>query len=104
MFFCWIKFFKNTFFISASENVYSDTNIPILRGLEAVILTRIHVDLVGSLYKTTTGVSKIFFSVGLRCLKILFFCISTPENVYLDKNISILGGLEAEILIRTQIW
>ena len=29
----------------------------------------------------------------------LFF-ISTPENVYLDKNISILGGLEAEILTR----
>ena len=26
----------------------------------------------------------------------LFF-ISTPENVYLDKSISILGGLEAEI-------
>ena len=47
MFSCWIKIFKNTFFISASENVYSDTNIPILRGLEAVILTRIHVDLVG---------------------------------------------------------
>ena len=35
------------FFISAPENVYSDTNIPILRGLEAVILTRIHVELVG---------------------------------------------------------
>ena len=29
----------------------------------------------------------------------LFF-ISTHENVYLDKNISILGGLEAEILTR----
>ena len=29
----------------------------------------------------------------------LFF-ISTPENVYLDKSISILGGLEAEILTR----
>ena len=26
--------------------------------------------------------------------------ISTPENVYLDKRISILGGLEAEILTR----
>ena len=39
------------------------------------------------------------------CLKILFFSIITPENVYLDKkNISIWGGLEAEILIRTQIW
>ena len=25
------------------------------------------------------------------------FFIITPENVYLDKNISILGGLEAEI-------
>ena len=34
------------------------------------------------------------------CFKILFFCISTPENVYLDKSISILGGLEAEILTR----
>ena len=28
----------------------------------------------------------------------------TPGNVYLDKNISILGGLEAEMLTRTQIW
>ena len=28
------------------------------------------------------------------------FIISTPENVYLDKNILILGGLEAEILTR----
>ena len=28
----------------------------------------------------------------------------TPGNVYLDKNISILGGLEAEKLTRTQIW
>ena len=28
------------------------------------------------------------------------FSISTPENVYLDKNISILGGLEAEISTR----
>ena len=30
--------------------------------------------------------------------------MSTPENVYLNKNTSILGGLDAEILIRTQIW
>ena len=29
-----------------------------------------------------------------------FFSISAPENVYLDKSISILGGLEAEILTR----
>ena len=28
------------------------------------------------------------------------FLISTPENVYLDKSISLLGGLEAEILTR----
>ena len=28
----------------------------------------------------------------------LFF-ISTPENVYLDKSISILGGIEAETFI-----
>ena len=27
-----------------------------------------------------------------------------PGNLYLDKNISILGGLEAEMLTRTQIW
>ena len=31
--------------------------------------------------------------------KTLFF-ISTPEKVYLDKSISIFGGLEAEILTR----
>ena len=30
---------KNTFFISAPKNVYSSTNIYILCGLEAVILT-----------------------------------------------------------------
>ena len=34
----------------------------------------------------------------------ILFIISTPENVYLNKNISILGGLEAEILTRIQIW
>ena len=39
--------FLNILFISAPENVYSDTNIPISRVLEAVILRRIHVDLVG---------------------------------------------------------
>ena len=32
------------------------------------------------------------------------FIIRTPENVYLDKNISILGGLEAEKLTGIQIW
>ena len=32
------------------------------------------------------------------------FIISTPANVYLDENISILGGLETEILTRIQIW
>ena len=52
---------------------------------------------------TTTGVGGILFVVVLMYL-LLFFSISTPENVYLDKNIYILGGLEAEILIRTQIW
>ena len=31
------------------------------------------------------------------------FIISTPENVYLDKNMSILGRLEAELLAGTQI-
>ena len=31
------------------------------------------------------------------------FIISTSGNVYLDKNISILCGLEAEILTRIQI-
>ena len=32
--------------------------------------------------------------------KITLFIISTPENVYLDKNNLIIGGLEAEILTR----
>ena len=32
------------------------------------------------------------------------FIISTPENVYLDKNISNLGGLAAEKLTGIQIW
>ena len=48
---------------------------------------------------TTTGVGEILFVVVLMCL-LLFFSISTPENIYLDKNIYILGGLEAEILTR----
>ena len=43
------------------------------------------------------------FFVGLLCLKLLFISSSTHENVYVDKNISILGGLEAEKLINTQI-
>ena len=62
MFFCWIKISKNTFFISAPENVYSDTNMPILRGLEAVILTRMYTCRFGRpvCTMTTTGVSKIF--------------------------------------------
>ena len=36
----------------------------------------------------------------------IFVSISRPTsgNVYLDKNSSILGGLEAEMLTRTQIW
>ena len=42
------------------------------------------------------------------CWTIMFrntlIIISTPENVYLDKNISILGVLEAAILTRIQIW
>ena len=42
--------------------------------------------------------------LNFNVFKNFFFSISTSENVYLDKNISILGGLEAEILIRTQIW
>ena len=48
---------------------------------------------------TTTGVSKIFVVVVLMCLKIVFL-VSVPLKIY----ISILGGLEAEILIRSQIW
>ena len=38
--------------------------------------------------------------VGIMCLQILYSLSvgPSPENVYLDKNISILGGLEAEIL------
>ena len=32
------------------------------------------------------------------------FLISTPKNVYLVLNISILSGLEAEILTLIYIW
>ena len=38
---------KTTFLIGAPTNVCSDTNISILRGLNAVISTHKHVDLVG---------------------------------------------------------
>ena len=36
----------------------------------------------------------------INVFKNTLFIISTPENIYSDKNISILGGLEAEILTR----
>ena len=36
----------------------------------------------------------------INLFKNTLFFISTPENVYLDKSILILGGLEAEILTR----
>ena len=39
------------------------------------------------------------------CLKkILYLLSGTPDNVYLDKYISFLGGLEAEILTRMSTW
>ena len=42
VFFCWIIVFTNTYFIiSTSENVYLDTNITMLGGLEVEILTRV---------------------------------------------------------------
>ena len=48
----------------------------------------------------TTRVSKMFVILLDYCVYKCLFFISTPENVYLGKNISILGGLEAEILTR----
>ena len=64
----------------------------------------IHVDLVGQFVQWPPMESvKIFFS-WKNVFKNTFSSISTPENVYLDKKKSIWGGLEAEILIRTQIW
>ena len=44
------------------------------------------------------------FFCWINVFKSTLISISTPENVYLDKNIAISGGLEAEILTRTQIW
>ena len=46
----------------------------------------------------TTRVSKIV--VILLDICVYKYFINTPENVYLDKNISILGGSEAEIFTR----
>ena len=48
------------------------------------------------------GVSGIVFFCWISVFDNTFIGISrpTPENVYLDKNSSIVGGLEA----RTQIW
>ena len=48
----------------------------------------------------TTGVSKMFIFFLVNVFKNTLFIISTPDNVYLDTNISILGGLEAKILTR----
>ena len=75
MFFCWIKNFFKYFFISAPENVYSDTNIPILRGLEAVILTRIHVDLVGQFVQRPLleSVKYFFIYIYINVFKNTFF-------------------------------
>ena len=42
----------------------------------------------------------MLFFCWVNVFKNILFIISTPENVYLDENISILGGLEAEILTR----
>ena len=52
----------------------------------------------------TTGVNKMFVCCWIIVFINTLFIVSTPENVYLDKNILILGGLEAEILTRIQIW
>ena len=52
----------------------------------------------------TTGVSRMFVFCWIDMFTNTLFIIRTPENVYLDKNISILGGLEAEKLTGIQIW
>ena len=48
----------------------------------------------------TSGVSKMFVCCWIIVFTNTLFIISTPENVYLDTNILISGGLEAEILTR----
>ena len=48
----------------------------------------------------TTRVSKIVLFCCINVFTNTLFFISTPENVYLYKNILILGGLEADILTR----
>ena len=47
----------------------------------------------------TTRVGEMLFC-WINVFKNTLFVISTLENVYLDKSISILGGLEAKILTR----
>ena len=78
MFFCWIKMFKNTFFISAPKNAYPSTNISILRGLEAVILT-------GTMVQLRWSHWNVFFC-WIDVFEFFLISISRPtnENVYLD--------------------
>ena len=45
----------------------------------------------------------MFVCCWIFVLTTTLFIISTPENVCLDKNILISGGLEAEILTRRPI-
>ena len=68
-----------------------------------MILTRIHVDLVGQFAQRPPLESVKYFFCCINVFKNTLFSISTLENVYLDKKYLILGGLESEILIRTQI-
>ena len=107
---CWIDVFENTL-ISISrptpENVYLDKNILILGGLEAEICW--HVLRFGRPFFKMAGVSRMFvFLLDWYVYKYFIHyqypwkCIFT--KYYLDKNISILGGLEAEKLTGIQIW
>ena len=88
------------FSISTPENVYLDKEYFDLRWIRSWDIDT-HSDLVGHFveWPPLETVKCLLFCWINMFTNTLFF-ISTPENVYLAKNISILGGLEAEILTR----
>ena len=85
---------KTLFFISTPENEYLGTNISILGGLEAEILTCVVCGLCRPFSKWPPLESVIFFH-----LKIFCFVTSGLQNIYLDIDIQNICGLEADIKI-----
>ena len=83
--------------------IYLDKNISISGVLEAEKLIHTQ-ELIGHFVKWPPRDSvKCLLFCWINVFKKTLFIISTTENVYLDKNISILCGLDADIDTR-RMW